>query len=87
MRRLLPLLLLVIPALCWATAAESDQAPKNGACVYARPAATATVAEAEAPQARPATPAAARSTPKPIISLPANIALGGLSASNCTAAA
>jgi hypothetical protein len=65
MRRLLPLLLLALPALCWAAVAESDMAPKNGACVYARPAATATVADAEAPQARPATPPAARSTPRP----------------------
>ncbi|GAB3509355.1 hypothetical protein MNQ95_09300 [Pseudoxanthomonas daejeonensis] len=66
MRRLLPLLLLAVPALCWAAASsESETAPKNGACVYARPAVTATVAEADAPQARPAIPPAARSTPKP----------------------
>ena len=50
MRRLLPfLLLLAAPAMCWAAPAESEPAAKNGACVYARP----------------ATPPAARSTPKP----------------------
>ncbi len=66
MRRLLPfLLLLAAPAMCWAAPAESEPAAKNGACVYARPAATVTVAEGDAPQARPATPPAARSTPKP----------------------
>lgn len=65
MRRLLPLLLLALPALCWAAVSESGTTPKSGACVYARPAATATVADADAPQARPATPPAARSTPKP----------------------
>ena len=66
MRRLLPLLLLLAaPATCWATPTESEPAPKNGACVYARPATTVAVAEGDAPQARPATPPAARSTPKP----------------------
>ena len=69
MRRLLPLLLLAVPALCWATASETESAPKkNGACVYARPAAAVTVAEGDAPQARPATPPAARSTPRPVVS-------------------
>ncbi|AKC88350.1 hypothetical protein [Pseudoxanthomonas suwonensis] len=64
MRRLLPfLLLLAAPAMCWATASESDPAPKRGACVYARPA-PALVADGDAPQARPATPPAARSTPR-----------------------
>ena len=66
MRRLLPfLLLLAAPAMCWAAPAESEPAPKNGACVYARPATTVAVAEGDAPQARPATPPAARSMPKP----------------------
>ncbi|WP_372016262.1 hypothetical protein [Pseudoxanthomonas sp. 10H] len=66
MSRLLTLLLLLaVPALCWATASESGTAPKNGACVYARPAPAVAVAEADAPQARPATPPAARSTPRP----------------------
>ena len=65
MRRLLPLLLLTVPVLCWATVAETESAPKNGACVYARPAPAVAAAEGDAPQARPATPAAARSTPKP----------------------
>ena len=66
MRRLLPfLLLLAAPAMCWAAPAESEPAAKNGACVYARPATTVAVAEGDAPQARPATPPAARSTPKP----------------------
>lgn len=68
MRRLLPLLLLVLPALCWAADPEADASPKKGACVYARPATTATVADADVPQARPATPAAARSTPRPAAS-------------------
>ena len=46
MRRLLPfLLLLAAPATCWATPTESEPAPKNGACVYARPATTVAVAE------------------------------------------
>lgn len=66
MRRLLPfLLLLAAPAMCWAAPAESEPAAKNGACVYARPATTVAVAEGDAPQARPATPPAARSMPKP----------------------
>lgn len=66
MRRLLPLLLLLaVPAMCWATTSESEPAQKNGACVYARPASTVAVAEGDAPQARPATPPAAKSTPRP----------------------
>ncbi len=68
MRRLLPLLLLATPALCWAVDSEAD-ASKKGACVYARPATTASAGEADAPQARPATPPAARSTPKPATSI------------------
>jgi hypothetical protein len=68
MRRLLPLLLLTVPVLCWATVPETESAPKNGACVYARPAQSVATTEGDAPQARPATPAAARSTPKPTTS-------------------
>ena len=68
MRRLFPLLLLAAPALCWANASESEAAPRKAACVYARPAASVSVAEGDAPQARPATPSAARSTPKPAAS-------------------
>jgi hypothetical protein len=64
MRRLLPLLLLTVPVLCWATVPEAEPAPKKGACVYARPAPSVAAAEGDAPQARPATPAAARSTPR-----------------------
>lgn len=65
MRRLSLLLLLAVPAACWASTSEPGSAPKNGACVYARPAAAVTVADGDAPQARPATPAAAKSTPRP----------------------
>ncbi|UWX04262.1 hypothetical protein H1235_02910 [Pseudoxanthomonas sp. NC8] len=65
MRRLLPLLLLTVPVLCWATVSETESAPKKAACVYARPAPTVAATEGDAPQARPATPPAARSTPKP----------------------
>lgn len=68
MRRLLPLLLLAAPVLCWATASETGSPPKNGACVYARPAPSVSATDGDAPQARPATPAAARSTPKPAAS-------------------
>ncbi|KAF1694613.1 hypothetical protein [Pseudoxanthomonas koreensis] len=64
MRRLTPLLLLAVSSLCWA--GPEDDAPKKAACVYARPVATANAGEADAPQARPATPSAARTTaPKP----------------------
>ena len=66
MRRLVPLLLLAIPALCWASGPAAD-ASKKGACMYARPAATASAGENDAPQARPAPPSAARpSAPKPV---------------------
>ncbi|HET6396899.1 MAG TPA: hypothetical protein VFF91_08685 [Pseudoxanthomonas sp.] len=59
MRRLSPLLLLALPALCWAAPpSEQDTGRKQGACVYARPA----TAGEDAPQARPAVPPAARST-------------------------
>ncbi|KAF1685993.1 hypothetical protein B1992_09820 [Pseudoxanthomonas broegbernensis] len=64
MRCLVPLLLLAAPALCWAADGDPDAAPKRGACVYVRPAATA-APDHDAPQARPATPAVARSVPKP----------------------
>ena len=67
MRRLAPLLLLTLPSLCWAGPELPDDASqKRGACVYARP--VPTVAErlaGEAPQARPAVPPVARSTPRP----------------------
>lgn len=66
MRRLPPLLLLLAaPTLCWAATQDSDDAPKRGACVYSRPAAPTTLAEADSQQARPAIPPAARSTPRP----------------------
>jgi hypothetical protein len=68
MRRLIPLLLLAVSTLCWASGPEAD-ASKKGACVYARPTATPAAGEADAPQARPATPTAARTTaPKPVAS-------------------
>ena len=67
MRRLFPLLLLATPALCWA-ASDLDTAPKQGACVYARPSAATTIADADSQQARPATPPAARAAPKPATS-------------------
>ena len=67
MRRLAPLLLLTLPSLCWAGPELPDDASqKRGACVYARP--VTTVAErlaGVAPQARPAVPPVARSTPRP----------------------
>ena len=66
MRRLAPLLLIAVPALCWAAPSDSEAEPKNGACVYARPA-TGSTAMADADsvqQARPPMARAARSTPK-----------------------
>ena len=73
MRRLLPLLLLLtVPALCWAGPADLDagkDAPKQGGCVYARPlttAAIATTADTSSQPARAIAPSAARSAPKPV---------------------
>ena len=68
MRRLTlaPLVLLLAAPLCQAADADSADAPKKGACVYARPAAaTGTADSDDAPQARPATPPVARSTARP----------------------
>ncbi|WP_374012216.1 hypothetical protein [Pseudoxanthomonas koreensis] len=62
MRRLVPLLLLAAPALCWAADTDDSPAPKRGACVYVRPANAAP--GHEAPQALPAIPAVSRGAPK-----------------------
>lgn len=64
MRRLLPLLLLAVPALCWAAASDDEMAPKNGACVYTRASAPASAAEADSAQARTPVPPVARSVPR-----------------------
>ncbi|KAF1699438.1 hypothetical protein CSC62_00600 [Pseudoxanthomonas jiangsuensis] len=71
MRRLAlaPLVLLLAAPVCQAADTESDAAPKKGACVYVRPAATGNASsEGDVPQARPATPPVARSTPRPAAS-------------------
>lgn len=65
MRRYLTLLLLTCPTLCLAAPGVPEPDQKQGACVYARSAATvAERAGEEAPQARPAVPPVARTTPR-----------------------
>ncbi len=66
MRCLATLLLLAVPALCWATdtdETDEDQASRRGACVQACPADAAPAQDA--PQARRATPAVGGGAPKP----------------------
>lgn len=68
MRRLLPLLLLAAPALCWAaTASEASPKPEE-ACECARPHAAEATDEADPQQqVRGAAATSTRAAPKPVL--------------------